>query len=201
MLIFGSDLKGKAVLSLHTSTPIATIDNPVINPYNLKIMAFKLTGPRLDEPDNSYLLVQDIREVSPIGFIVNSSDEIVAPNDIIKLKETIELEFSLLDNKVVSKKGSKLGKVINYTLDMATMTVEQLLVERPFFKAFVDPELMIHRSKIIEITNEQIVIKDETEKPKIKQTVKEKIEPVGEFVNPFRKDPKPELETNNQSKN
>lgn len=199
MLIYGSDLKGKSVLSLHTSMPIGQLDEPVINPYNLKIMAFKLIGPRLDQPEDSYLLVQDVREISPAGLIVNSSDEIVSRDDVVKLKETIELGFKLPETKVVSKNGSKLGKVIGYTLDLRTMSVEQILVERTFFKAFVDPELMIHRSKIVEITNEQITVQEEKEKPKATKAVKEKIEPVGEFVNPFRK-PDPELETNTETK-
>ena len=158
-------------------------------------MAFKLAGPRLDQPEDSYLLVQDIREISPIGFIVNSSDEIVGQEDVIKLKEVIELGFTLPGVKVVSQTGSRLGKVTSYTLDLSTMTIEQILVERPFFKALVDPELIIHRSKIIEITNEQITVKEEKETPKAKQTVRSKIEPVGEFVNPFRKEPKPEANT------
>lgn len=198
MLIFGSDLKGKPVLSLHTSTPIALLDEPVINPYNLKIMAFKLTGPRLSNPEDSYLLVQDIREISPIGLIVNSSDEIVGREDVIKLKETIELGFNLINTKVVSKDGIKLGKVTSYTLSLPTMSVEQILVERPFFKSLIDPELMIHRSKIVEITNEQITVEEEKEKPKAKQPAKSKIEPIGEFVNPFRKDP--ELENGSETK-
>lgn len=200
MLIFGSDLKGKTVLSLHTSMPIGQLAEPVINPYDLKIVAFKLTGPRLDNPNDSYLLVQDIREISPIGFIVNSSDEIVSPADVIKLKEVIELGFTLPGVKVISKTGAKLGKVASYTLDLSTMIIEQILVERPFFKALVDPELIIHRSKIIEITNEQITVKAEKEKPKARQSVKAKIEPVGEFVNPFRKDPKPEVNSSSRIK-
>lgn len=193
MLIFGSDLKGKTVLSLHTSMPIGQLAEPVINPYDLKIVAFKLTGPRLDNPNDSYLLVQDIREISPIGFIVNSSDEIVSPADVIKLKEVIELGFTLPGVKVISKTGAKLGKVASYTLDLSTMIIKQILVERPFFKALVDPEL-------IEITNEQITVKAEKEKPKARQSVKAKIEPVGEFVNPFRKDPKPEVNSSSRIK-
>ncbi len=198
MLIFGSDLKGKSVLSLHTSTPIAILDEPVINPYNLNILAFKLAGARLDDPDDSYLLVQNIREISPIGLIINSSDEIVSQQDVIKLKETIELGFELVNTKVVSKNGKRLGKVAGYTVDPAVMSVEQILIERPFFRAFVDPELMIHRSKIIEITNEKITVKEEKEKPKATKAVKEKIEPIGEFVNPFRKDP--ELENSSETR-
>ena len=199
MLVYGSDLKNKSVLSLHTSSPIAQLDKPIIDPYNLKIIAFKLTGPRLDDPENSYLLIDSIREISPIGFIVNSSDEIVYSDSVIKLKEIIDLGFDLSGIKVVSKKGAKIGKVSDFIADISQMAINQLVVERPFIKAFLDPELVIHRSKVVEITNEQIVIKDEKERPKSKaKQGQEKIDPIGDFVNPFRK-AKPELESRNQS--
>lgn len=199
MLIYSSDFDNRAILSLHTGTSIAQIESLVINPYNLTIMAFKLDGPRLNNPDDSFLLLSSVREISPIGFIVNSSDEIVTSEDVIKLKEILGLGFNLHGIKVVSKKGAKLGKVSDFVVNLTSMSVEQLIVERPILKAFLDPELTIHRSKIIDISNDLITVKDEKEIPKVKQKIAEQIKPTENFVNPFRKDPKPETNSSIQS--
>lgn len=195
MLILGSELQNRPVLGLQTSFPVAQLDRPVISPYSLKIFAFQLSGPRLDRPHDSYLLVKNIREISPMGFIIDSHDDIIGKEDVVKLKELLELGFSLNGIKVIDQANQKIGKVVNFSLNLQTMAIEQLIIERPFFKALVDPELMVHRSKIVEITNEKIIIKEEKEKPKATQAVNDKLEPVGEFVNPFRKDPELENST------
>ena len=199
MLIYSSDFYDRAILSLHTGTSIAQIQSLVINPYNLTIIAFKLAGSRLDNPNDSFLLLSSVREISPIGFIVNSSDEIVASEDVIKLKEILDLNFKLPGIKVITKKGVKLGKVSDFVVNLASMSIEQLIIERPIFKAFLDPELTIHRSKIIDISNDLITIEDEKERPKVKQMVGDKVEPVGDFINPFRKEPKPEVNSSSQA--
>lgn len=200
MLIYGSDLENRSILSLHTGYPIAQINSAIINPYNLNIIAFNLKGARLDQSDDSYLLVSSIREISPIGFIVDSSDEIVNSNDVIKLKEILNLNFNLINLKVVSKDGAKLGRVSNFIINISSMTIEQLVVSRPALKALLDPELIIHRSKIIDISNEQITVKAEKETPKSKQKVLDPMSAVEDFVNPFRKEPKPETNSSNQIK-
>lgn len=200
MLIYGSDLENRSILSLHTGYPIAQINSAIINPYNLNIIAFNLKGARLDQPDDSYLLVSSIREISPIGFIVDSSDEIINSNDVIKLKEILNLNFNLIGLKVISKDGAKLGRVSNFIINISSMTIEQLVVNRPVLKALLDPELIIHRSKIIDISNEQITVKAEKETPKSKQKVLDPMSAVEDFVNPFRKEPKPEINSSNQIK-
>lgn len=191
MLNYASDLKNKLILSLHTSSPIAELADFVIDPNNLAIMAFELSGPRLDAPNDSYLLVRDIREFGPMGFIVDSSDEIVGREDVIKLKEVIDYGFNLLGVKVISQEKQKIGKVIDFVLNPNTMVIEQLVVERPWLMSMIDSELLIHRSQIVDVSNEQITIKDGVEKKKA--PMQELSEPIRDFVNPFRKEPKPEV--------
>lgn len=193
MLAYANDLIEKAILSLRTSSPIAELADFVINPHNLSIMAFTLSGARLDKPNDSYLLTRDIREISPMGFIINSSDEIVGREDVIKLKEILELEFQLPNLKVVTKQGRKIGKVSDFVISLNTMTIEQLVVERSFLRGIFDSELIIHRSKIIDISNQEITIQNEFETPKARKETVLSDETMRKFVNPFRKAPKPEV--------
>jgi sporulation protein YlmC with PRC-barrel domain len=122
-----------------------------------------------------------VREVSDIGMIVDSSDEFVGLDDIIKLKETYELHFPLVGLLVVDDKKHKLGKVEDYSLEMGGFVIQQLSVRRPILKSFGDSELLIHRSQIVEINDTTITVKAASNEAKdpIPQAVKA-------YVNPFR---------------
>lgn len=185
MLISGSKLNNTKILSLHVGGPIAKIQKVVIDPNNLKIIAFEVAGPVIGGDVGNILDVTDIREIANIGMIIDSTDDLMQQDDVIKIAKIMELNFTLIGLKVKTKKGSKLGKVADYILDTETFTIHQLIVHRPAAKAFLDPELTIPRSEIVEINDYEIIVKDE------EKTVKKKAaEPmkdfVPNFVNPFR---------------
>ncbi|MBR3180843.1 PRC-barrel domain-containing protein [Candidatus Saccharibacteria bacterium] len=185
MLISASRLIGFPILSLHVGGPVAKVEFEVINPDNLKIVAFKVWGAanKNDSELGTILETRDVREFSNIGMIVDSTESFVNPGDVIKLDKIMKLQFSLVGLSVVTKKGSKLGKLIDYTVDTSDFSVRQLIVKRPVLKRLMDPELVIPRKEIVEINDYQIIVKDEEEKIK-KVATKEEFVP--NFVNPFR---------------
>jgi sporulation protein YlmC with PRC-barrel domain len=185
MLILSSKLKNTPIMGLQAGTQLALASEPLINPANLQILAYQLEGPSLDN-EVTLLRIADIRELSKLGFIIDSSDEFISPTDVIKINEIYNLNFQLLGMKVVDQKGSKLGTVADYTLSLANFIVQQLIIKRPLLKSFNDPELTVHRSQIIAIDDEKITIKNETEVVKDTQTVKAEDTFTPNYVNPFR---------------
>ncbi|MDR3297970.1 MAG: hypothetical protein LBT19_01150 [Candidatus Nomurabacteria bacterium] len=184
MLIVGSKLLGYPVLSLHVGGEIARTDTAIINPDGLKVVAYTLDGALLKNSEVGNILeTVDIRELSPRGMIVDSIDDFVTRENIIRLDEIMSLNFKLIGLKVVSQDGKKLGKVSNYTVDSVSFMIYQLIVQRPAIKAILDPELTINRSQIIEIDDYKITIKNEEEKVEVKAKVKDF---TPNFVNPFR---------------
>lgn len=173
------------MLSLHIGGEIGRIEYPVIDPNDLKIVAFEISGPLVGRDYGPLLEVRDIREVSDIGMIVDSSDVMVNPGDVIRLDDVRKIGFNLIGKKVVTKKGTKLGKVIDYTANTDDFMIAQITVQRPVMKAFLDPELLIGRSEVISVDDEKIVVRDE--EAKIKEKVMDDFTP--SFVNPFRKQP------------
>ncbi len=187
MLLLGSQLIDTPVMSLQTGTELARTKEAIINPNNLKVLAYEVEGPTLDE-DNSLLLVGDIREMSEVGMIVDSSDEFVSAEDVIKLKPLYDLHFTVLNKHVVDEQGKKIGKVVNYSIDIDSFVIQQLSVKRPLFKSLNDAELLIHRSQIVEINDHLIIVKS----GKVKQTHAVK-KGSRHYVNPFRQpNPQPE---------
>lgn len=185
MLVNASRLLDYPVLSLHVGGPIAWVDAEVVDPEKLKIVAFYVSGPAIqNDPEVGEILeARDVREFSNLGMIVDSAETFVNPGDVAKLDKILALNFSLIGLKVETKKGSKLGKIIDFVVDSETFMVQQLVVKRPIVKAFLDPELIIPRKEIVEVNDYKIIVKDEEDKIR-KKAMKEDFIP--NFVNPFR---------------
>jgi uncharacterized protein YrrD len=192
MLISGFDMIGTPVLSLQTGMELARTETPIINPHNLAVIAYEVAGPTLDVQP-SLLRAEDVREFSSIGLIVDSSDEFVQPEDIIKLNDIYMMHFTLTNKQVLDEKRNKLGKVTDYNIDSSSFMIQQLTVKRPLLKSFNDSELIIHRSQVIEITDQAIVIKSKANanKPLPKDS--------RSYANPFRQGT-PQTESFNSSR-
>jgi len=182
MLIEGSKLLNYPILSLHTASEIGRVKRLIIDPNYLKIVAFEIdassrVGRRL------FLEAGSVREFSKIGMIIDSGEEFIEKDDVIKLKEMIELNFTLDGMRVVSRKKSMLGKVEDFTVSSDDFQIMQILVKRPIYKSLIDPELLIGRSEIKEINDTEIIIKSE-ENTLIKKAGAQDFVP--NFVNPFK---------------
>ena len=184
MLILASKLLNTPIMGLQTGSQLALTGDAIINPANLQILAYKLKASSFSD-EEMLIRIADIRELSRIGFIVDSAEDFILPTDVIKIKEILDLNFNLLDLRVEDEKKHKIGKIIDYTISLSNFSVQQLIVKRPFIKSFSDPTLTIHRSQIVEINDNKIVIQSEEES--VPQKSAEKTENfVPNYINPFR---------------
>lgn len=181
MMLLGSTLINAPVMSLQTGGELARTKTAIIDPTNLAIIAYELSGPRLTMHP-ALLRMADVRELSDLGLIVDSEDEFVTEHDVIKLDEIYHMGFELLNMLVTDEKQRKLGHIIDYTLDTNGFIVQQITVRRPLLRSLNDTELLIHRSQIIEINDKAIVVHSEAKAPE-----PERSEVVGSYINPFRK--------------
>lgn len=181
MLIEGSKLLKYPILSLHTASRIAEVKGLVIDPNFLKVVAFEISA--VSSKQHLFLEASSVREFSKMGMIVDSDEEFVEKDDVIKLKETIDLGFSLDNMKVVSKKKAMLGRIEDFIINTEDFQIMQLIVKRPIYKALIDPELVIGRSDVHEINDSEIIVKSE------EGTIMKKsgtLDFVPNFVNPFK---------------
>ena len=181
MLIEGSKLLKYPILSLHTASRIAEVKGLVIDPNFLKVVAFEISA--ASSRQSLFLEASSVREFSKMGMIVDSDEEFVEKDDVIKLKETIDLGFSLDNMKVISKKKAMLGRIEDFIINTEDFQIMQLIVKRPIYKALIDPEQVIGRSDIHEINDSEIIVKSE------EGTIMKKsgtLDFVPNFVNPFK---------------
>lgn len=180
MLLLGEHLKSMPVMSLQTGAEIARAEEAIIDPAVLDIVAYRLTGSRL-EHDDTILLTKDIREISDIGFIIDSADELVTAEDVMKIQKIIELHFNLINLDVIDERKHKLGKIYDYTIDPLTFTIHQLHVRRPLIKSLKTSDLLIGRKQILEVNNKSVIVNSATlEDRPVPAAV------AGGFINPFK---------------
>lgn len=188
MLIANSSLINRPVQSLHTGTELARTIDPVVDYENLRVIAFDIAGPEIKQEGLDVVLTDEIREVSPVGLIVDSIDSLATAADIVRVQHIKDVRFSLIGLKVETKQGKKLGTVDDFIVELPTFSIQQLVVKRPALKSFLDPELTISRDKIVEVNDFKIIIKDDKEKSKQKAPAPKKVvqEFVPNYANPFR---------------
>ena len=158
MLQLSESLFRKSVLSLRTGTPVAIITGLIINPNNLKIEGFYCED-SLDKKE-LILLSQDIRDILPNGYVVNDHDVLAEPEDLVRLKDILELRFELIGKQVVTVNKEKVGKVSDFATDMDSMFVQKIYVAQSILKSFAGGSLSIDRSQIQEITPSRIIISE-----------------------------------------
>lgn len=158
MLQLSGNIINRAVLSLRTGGPVATIAAPIINPNNLKIEGFycndRFSKQRL------VLLTQDIRDSSNKGFIVNDHDVLSDPSELVRLTKVIKLNFDLTNKPVDTVNKKRLGKVSDYAVEISSMYIQKLYIGQSLLKSLSGGQLSIDRNQIVEITNRHIVVND-----------------------------------------
>lgn len=162
MLTFGQNLIGKNILSLRIGRPIGVAGEPIINPNNLKIEGWFA----FDSGDKkqAVLLSQDVREILSQGFVVNDYDALTPKDELVRLKDLLKYEFTLIGKQVVTTSKQRLGKVGDYAFEKNGFFIQKLYVNQSILKSFTGGGLVIDRSQIVEITHKRITVDDVTVK-------------------------------------
>lgn len=163
MLQLSGSLLNRPVLSLRTGGIVATTTGAIINPTNLKIEGFYCTD-AFQRKKTLVLLYQDIRDVIVQGFVVNDHDVLAEPDELVRLKNIMNLHFEVLGKPVRTVSKEKVGKVVDYATETTTMFVQKIYVGQSLIKNFTGGSLGIDRTQIVEITDRKIVIQDLTQR-------------------------------------
>lgn len=158
MLRLSEALLNRPVLSLRTGQPVATAREPIVNPNNLKIEGFYCTD-RFSK-EELVLLYQDIRDVLPQGFVVDDHDVLTPPDDLVRLKKVLDINFTLIGKPVVTVSKQRVGKVSDFATELETMYVQKIYVTQGVLKGLMGGNLGVERNQINEITSRKIIIND-----------------------------------------
>lgn len=177
MLSLNTQLVNTPIMSLQTGGELGYLDTAIIDPRKLQVIAYFARGPRITE--TSILHTSDIREIGPLGVIVDDSEVIMGLDDsLVRLQEVLKFNFELIGVPVIDELKNKLGKVAEYTLETDAFYIQKLHVAQSVIKNITNSHLIIHRTQIVELTNRQIIVRSGTTPNQTSIT---------QAFNPFRK--------------
>lgn len=169
-------------MSLQTGSKLALLKSPLIDPANLKIIAYEVEGPLLTSRP-SFIRTDDIREVGQLGVIIDSNDELIELSDVLAVQKIHDLGFNLNGMRVIDDRKHKIGKVNDYSVDIDSFIIQQLQVKQSGVKGLTEASTLISRSQIVEINNTHIIVRSATVKA---DPIEEIASPTLAYVNPFR---------------
>lgn len=169
-------------MSLQTGAELAQTREAIVDPRQLAIVALYVDGPLLDHSP-AVLHTADIRELSDIGCIVNDSVALMPLDGLVRLQEVVALGFTIFGIPVYDEAGHKLGKVEGITFEPTSYTIQQLLTRQSLLQSLSTAAHIIHRSQIVTVTNEYIVVRDAT----VTDRVSSRLQRGAELINPFKK--------------
>lgn len=145
-------------MSLRTGGMIAKAERPIIDPNDLKIVGWYCRDHFSKK--ELILLSKDIRDIVPQGIAVDDHEALSDPEELIRMKDILELEFELLGKTVVTDTKRRLGKVSDYATDTSSFFIKKFYINQPVYRALSGGQLSIDRTQIIEITPNKIVVRD-----------------------------------------
>lgn len=134
------------------------VSRPIINPNNLKIEGLYCQD--TFHKGTLVLLSQDIRDIITQGVVVNDYDVLVEPDELVRLKDLMKIDFDIIAKPVVTVTKEKVGKVNDYAVEVETMYIQKIYVGQNLLKSFSGGQLSVDRNQIVEITDKKIIIQD-----------------------------------------
>lgn len=144
---------GTPIISEH-GEPCGRVFDVIIDPETGKIAAFSLSMKRG-------------RVLAPIDvitwgrqIIISHIEDVVEANEIHKVAQILEKDIPVLRNRVYTKKGDYLGKVIDYSMDPQIFALTGIVTAKDFLGILQWDRRIISYKDIVEIRKDAIIIKD-----------------------------------------
>lgn len=158
MLQLSKAVINQPIMSLRTGGQVATATSPIINPNNLRIEGWYCQDGFSNK--TLVLLSQDVRDVLKQGLVIDDHDNLTEPNELIRLKDILEIDFRLLGMSVTTVNHQRMGKVTDFAVELGTFYIQKIYLTQSLMKGLSGGNLGVDRNQIIEITNRKIVIED-----------------------------------------
>ena len=160
-----SKIIGTAVFN-DSTRPITSVKDLIIDPETGKILAFVVNI-------NKKMIVTPMDILSwQENIKVHNGEAVINANEVLRVENVLNNQINILKNKVYTKNGEYLGKVIDYTVDNQSYLLKNLFVSKGFLGLIRYQSRIIPYKNIIEIKREKIVAKDSLKKIDIKQEEK-----------------------------
>lgn len=160
MLLLDNAFEELPILNVQTSSAIGQLETAIIDPRKLHIVAFYCTA--FSQPHSEFVLhTDDIRETTSQGVIIDHQENLmILEDDLVRLQQIVDLNFTPLQKMVRTNLGRKLGKVEGYAYDSKSYFIIKLHVKNLLSKNLGVAQSIVDRKQIVEMDDATITIRD-----------------------------------------
>ncbi len=158
MQVLVSHLMNLPIVSLQTGETVAFANEPIIDMAKLEVVALHCSIPH--QRPTLALLARDIRQLTAEYLLIDSEDELIDPDEVVRLTTLVKAGFSPLEKPVVSDLGRRLGRTDDYAINLETNRIQKLYIRSHGMRAWIKAELTIDRAQIVDVTPHHIVVRD-----------------------------------------
>ncbi len=145
---------------------LTTVKDMVVDQESGKVLAFVV-----NVGQNLIITPMDVLSWHDVLHI-RSREEIISGDDVLRVQMVQKGGSRIFHNRVETKDGKYLGKVVDYSIDSNLMDLKKLFVARDILGLIRYDGRVIPAKNILEILPEKIVVKDDL--AMVKEKVKEK---------------------------
>lgn len=157
-----SQIVGLPVYDEHSISPIALVQDVIIDPETGFVVAFLLSKKKIVVP-------LDVTRLNS-GLYIHDQENLMELDEVMRVTEVLKKEVPIMGARVMSLKKKYIGKVVDFEIDTKAMALSHILTAKTIFFLHYN-EREFSRSQIITITSHGITVKDVQEVPVKKRAV------------------------------
>lgn len=148
---------GNPIVDLRSQLKLGKISDIVLDNENFKVAAFAIHEGGIFSKNFKVVLGEEVVQILKDGLIINDESEIISVNDVARIEALVNKKSYGINQEVVTKSGKKIGKVYDFFVDSATLSITKFCVKNIFSDRLISPRL------IKEFDGRTITINDEYE--------------------------------------
>ena len=161
-----SNILGTPVFDQDGGRPITTVRDLVVDPESGKLIAFVV-----NQSKNLIITPVDILFWKEI-LKVRDRDAIISASEVLRVESVQKNGIHFFHNKVETKSGKFLGKVVDFEIDTNLYVLARIHVAKGFLGLIKYDSRIIPADHIVEVLEDKIVVKDDFQE--VKQETEEK---------------------------
>ena len=154
MLIQASDLIGLPVGALNTQSKIGQVQKIIIDPANGKLLGFEVKKSGFFSK-NKILSAADILEFEQQGLVTGNEENLVNPEEVIRIKEVIGEKIKVLGAKAITESKKYLGRIYDLLID-----TDNLMVVKYYIKNLWQDRI-VPSNKVVKIEKKGVIFAED----------------------------------------
>ncbi|OGD57184.1 hypothetical protein A2V71_02065 [Candidatus Berkelbacteria bacterium RBG_13_40_8] len=154
MFIEAKKLMGMPVAAMDTQSKIGEIREIIVDPENGRLLGFLIKEGGIFS-SNKVLSAVDIREWDPNGIVTESVENLVPPQEIIRINDILKQKIFLIGMPAKTESGKSLGNVEDLLID-----ADASCVAKYYLKDLLGNSRVLTADKVVKI-DKQVTFADD----------------------------------------